>query len=195
MGEQFDAAYWEARYLSGQTGWDAGDVTPPLKHYFDQLREKQLRILIPGCGNAYEAEYLYRQGFGQVYVADVAEAPLRQFSARVPDFPKEQLLQQDFFSLEGGYDLLVEQTFFCALDPTLRPRYARQCANLLQPGGKLVGLLFNTTFAQAGPPFGGTREEYIGYFEPFFDFIHFETATNSLPARQGRELFMLLQKK
>ncbi len=195
MEEQFNAAYWQARYEKGQTGWDTGVVTPPLKAYFDQLTDKNIRIFIPGGGHAYEAEYLYRNGFSQVYVADVAEAPLAQFAERVPDFPKEHLLLQDFFSLTGEYDLIVEQTFFCALDPALRPAYARQCAALLKPGAKLMGLLFDTTFAHAGPPFGGSREEYISYFTPYFDFIHFEPAHNSLPPRQGRELFILLQKK
>lgn len=195
MKEQFNAAYWQQRYQSGHTGWDTAGITAPLKEYFDQLQNKQISILIPGCGHAYEAEYLFRQGFEQVYIADVAEAPLQHFAPRVPAFPKEHLLQQDFFTLKGAYDLLVEQTFFCALDPVLRPAYARQCATLLKPGGKLMGLFFDTTFTHKGPPFGGSREEYRPYFEPYFDFLHFELAYNSIPARQGRELFMLLQKK
>lgn len=195
MKEQFDAAYWQQRYQSGHIGWDTGGITTPLKEYFDQLQDRHLRILIPGSGHAYEAEYLHRRGFDQVYVADVAEAPLQHFASRVPGFPKEHLLRQDFFSLEGAYDLLVEQTFFCALDPALRPAYARQCAALLKPGGKLVGLLFDTVFAQAGPPFGGSQEEYRNYFKPYFNFLHFESAYNSIEPRQGRELFMLLQKK
>ncbi|WP_161891135.1 methyltransferase domain-containing protein [Pontibacter russatus] len=195
MKEQFDAAYWQQRYQSGHTGWDTGGITTPLKEYFDQLQDRHLRILIPGCGHAYEAEYLHGLGFDQVYVADVAEAPLQHFASRVPGFPKDHLLQQDFFSLQGAYDLLVEQTFFCALDPTLRPAYAQQCAALLKPGGKLMGLLFDTDFAQAGPPFGGSREGYRKFFDPYFNFLHFERAYNSIPPRQGHELFMLLQKK
>lgn len=195
MDQQFNASYWEQRYKLNQTGWDAGDVTTPLKEYFDQLRNKSIRILIPGSGNGYEAEYLFRLGFQQVYVVDVAEAPLQNFSRRVPEFPPEQLLQQDFFSLDGAYDLIVEQTFFCALNPSLRADYARQCAALLKPGGKLMGLLFDTGFSHEGPPFGGNRDEYEKYFEPYFDFLHFETSYNSIQPRQGRELFILLKKK
>ncbi|RDV16414.1 methyltransferase domain-containing protein [Pontibacter diazotrophicus] len=195
MGQQFNAAYWQHRYQLNQTGWDVGEVTPPLKNYFDQLPNKDIRILVPGSGNGYEAEYLFKHGFKQVYLVDVAEAPLQSFARRVPGFPKEHLLHQDFFSLEGEYDLLVEQTFFCALDPSLRQDYARQCANLLKPGGKLMGLLFDTDFAHEGPPFSGSREEYRKYFEPYFHFLHFDTAYNSIQPRQGREVFMLLQKK
>ena len=195
MTEDFNAAYWQDRYQTARTGWDTGSITTPLKEYFDQLQNKNLRILIPGCGNAYEAEYLFRKGFEQVYLVDIAAAPLKSFAARVPDFPPEQLLLQDFFTLAGSYDLIVEQTFFCALSPELRPAYAQKCADLLVPGGKLVGVLFATTFEQPGPPFGGSRKEYRTYFEPYFNFLHFETAYNSIQPRQGRELFICLQKK
>ncbi|GAB3536836.1 methyltransferase domain-containing protein [Pontibacter brevis] len=195
MEQQFNAAYWQHRYEQNQTGWDAGEVTTPLKEYFDQLQNRQMRILIPGSGNGYEAEYLFKQGFEQVHLVDVAEAPLQNFAQRVPDFPKDHLLHKDFFLLEGEYDLIVEQTFFCALSPALRTDYARQCASLLKTGGKLMGLLFDTNFTHEGPPFGGSREEYKRYFEPYFRFLHFNTAYNSIQPRQGRELFILLQKR
>ncbi|MBC5774867.1 SAM-dependent methyltransferase [Pontibacter sp. KCTC 32443] len=195
MKQDFNANYWQQRYQNKQTGWDTQSITTPLKTYFDQLTNKELRILIPGCGNAYEAEYLFEQGFTHVYVADVAPAPLEHFAGRVPDFPKDHLLLQNFFDLKGEYDLIIEQTFFCALDPDLRAAYARKCAVLLVSGGKLVGLLFDTTFTQDGPPFGGSADEYKKYFEPYFKFIHFERAYNSITPRQGRELFINLQKK
>lgn len=195
MDQEFNAAYWQQRYQQNQTGWDVGGITPPLQDYFDQLRNKSLRVLIPGCGNAYEAEYLYNAGFMEVFVADVAAAPLQKLKERVPDFPEEHLLLQNFFELEGHFDLIVEQTFFCALHPSLRPAYARQCAKLLQPEGILMGLLFDTSFSTPGPPFGGSRAEYRTYFEPYFDFLQFDTAMNSIPPRQGRELFMELKVK
>ncbi|MDX5347428.1 MAG: TPMT family class I SAM-dependent methyltransferase, partial [Hymenobacteraceae bacterium] len=47
-----DQKFWESRYRSNETGWDTGAITTPLKMYFDQLHDKSLRILIPGCGNA-----------------------------------------------------------------------------------------------------------------------------------------------
>ncbi|MBD2770343.1 methyltransferase domain-containing protein [Hymenobacter sp. BT664] len=193
-----DSAYWQARYATGRDGWDAQAITPPLRAYFDQLAvEPQPRILIPGAGRAYEAEYLHQLGFQQVFVADLAPEPLQALAARVPDFPREHLLLADFFALPAAppYDLIVEQTFFCALNPQLRPAYAQQCAALLRPGGTLMGLLFDTDFGPGPePPFGGTKEEYRAYFAPYFTFRHFEAATNSLRPRQGRELFICLKK-
>ncbi|MDF7813644.1 methyltransferase domain-containing protein [Hymenobacter sp. YC55] len=196
---QLDEAYWSRRYATNQTGWDAGAITPPLREYFDQLGPADYwRILVPGAGRAYEAEYLHQKGFRNVFVADIAEEALRALQQRVPDFPVAHLLHQDFFTLQPTppFDMLVEQTFFCALDPALRPSYAEQCAHLLRPGGIVVGLLFETDFGDSPePPFGGTREEYRSYFEPYFDFVHFDTAYNSLRPRQGRELFICLKKK
>ena len=194
-----DAAYWQARYAAGRDGWDARAITPPLRAYFDQLAvPQQPRILIPGAGRAYEAEYLHRLGFRQVFVADLAPEALAALAARVPGFPAAHQLLADFFALPPAppYDIIVEQTFFCALNPARRPAYARQCAALLRPGGTLVGLLFDTDFGPGTePPFGGSREEYRAYFAPYFEFRHFETATNSLAPRQGRELFICLKKK
>ncbi|MCC9166563.1 TPMT family class I SAM-dependent methyltransferase [Pontibacter harenae] len=195
MSTKFNTAYWQSRYLKHQIGWDAGSITTPLKEYFEQLTNPELRILIPGCGNAYEAEYLFRNQFKNVYIADVVDAPLRNFFKRVPDFPEEQLLLQDFFDLTLQFDLIVEQTFFCALEPTLRSAYAQKCAQLLYPGSKLVGLLFDRQFEQEGPPFGGNAEEYRSYFEPYFEVVHFERAYNSIKPRKGQELFICLKKK
>ena len=195
----FDENYWRSRYEEGRTAWDTGAVTPPLREYFNQLGAPDARrILIPGAGHSYEAEYLHAVGFSQVVVADLVAEPLAALRRRVPSFPAQHLLQQDFFQLPAipPYDLVVEQTFFCALDPALRPAYARQCAHLLRPGGTLAGLLFDTDFGSATePPFGGTREEYLAYFDPYFDFVHFDTAYNSLGPRQGRELFICLRRK
>ncbi|MCB0780847.1 MAG: SAM-dependent methyltransferase, partial [Flavobacteriales bacterium] len=50
-----DRDFWQQRYADGTTGWDLGAVSPPLKAYFDQLTDKDLRILIPGGGRSYEA--------------------------------------------------------------------------------------------------------------------------------------------
>ncbi|RAK65175.1 methyltransferase domain-containing protein [Hymenobacter edaphi] len=193
----FDAAYWAARYATGQDPWDAGCITEPLRAYFAQLGPPDARrILIPGAGRAYEAEYLHQAGWPQVFVADFAAEPLLALQQRVPGFPAAHLLQADFFQLTGAFDLIVEQTFFCALDPSLRPAYARKCAELLRPGGKLVGLLFDGPVGPGdGPPFGGTRDEYRQLFAPYFEFLHFEAAHNSIKPRQGRELFISLRRK
>jgi methyl halide transferase len=189
-----DKEYWNARYVTNDLGWDAGDITTPLKTYFDQFPNKSASILIPGAGNAYEAEYLFNKGFKHVFVLDFAGEPLNNIKKRCPALPSENLLKEDFFEHKGQYDLIVEQTFFCAIDTKLRATYAKHCHELLKPGGKLAGVLFDCTFENPGPPFGGSKAEYVNYFKPYFDLKIFEPCYNSIKPRTGRELFINLVK-
>lgn len=195
MTEIFNAGYWEARYKAGETGWDTGSATPPITHYFDGLADKQAKILIPGCGRGHEAAYLWKQGFERVYICDWAAQPLKAFAQRYPDFPKNQLLQRNFFELEeADFDFMVEQTFFCALPPALRPQYAAKSANLLRKGGQLVGLLFSFPLTEQGPPFGGHAAAYFQNFEAHFEECCIEACYNSIPPRQGNEYFIQMRK-
>lgn len=193
-----DKNYWSARYQERQTGWDIGYPSPPLAEYLDQLPDKTLRILLPGAGNAHEAEYAWRQGFRNVFVLDIASEPLAAFAERVPDFPQEQLLHGDFFAHAGRYDLVLEQTFFCALPrtPEMRKAYAEKMNEILTDSGKLVGLWFDVEKLGAPdePPHGGSREEYLGYFRPYFSTEVFTRATNSIKPRAGKELFGIFAK-
>jgi len=190
--------YWTQRYQDGSTGWDIGYPSKPLKTYIDQLEDKNLRILIPGAGNAYEAAYLFEQGFTQVFVMDISKTPLESFQKRYPNFPKNQLLQEDFFTHEGSYDLIFEQTFFCSFLPTESNRlnYVNKMSQLLKPGGKLVGLWFDIPLleGQQNRPFGGNKELYLSYLKPCFEVKFFDRAENSIAERMGQELFGIFQK-
>ena len=150
--------FWDQRYKHEDTGWDLGEISPPLKAYFDQLTNKELKILIPGGGNSHEAEYLHTHGFLNVYVVDV-------------------------------FDLIIEQTFFCALNPNLRPAYTKKMSDLLYKEGKILGLLFDDLLNTDKPPFGGSKTEYLEYFKPDFTVLLMEHSYNSHPLRTGKELF------
>ena len=186
--------YWEQRYVDGNTQWNYGDITTPIRTYIDQLTDKSTRILVPGAGHGFEVEYLHKNGFTNVHVLDFAQAPLDNLKKRVPDFPVEHLHQADFFSFEGEFDLILEQAFFCAIEPKLREAYRSKMLKLLAPGGKLVGLLFNDAFRKEGPPYGGSIEEYQPFFASHFDIEVMEIANNSIAPRAGREIFIKLVK-
>ena len=192
--QDLDQDFWSHRYRSNETGWDLGVVSPPLKNYIDQIQSKDIRILIPGAGNSHEAEFLINNGFDHVHVVDIAEEPLKNLEDRVGRELTGQLHHQDFFEFEAEYDLIFEQTFFCALDPGLRKRYAKHMHKLLSDGGKLVGLLFDFPLTEEGPPFGGSKEEYIDIFGEGFKILTMEPAYNSIDSRAGKELFFILQK-
>lgn len=189
-----DELYWSSRYLNKQTGWDVGSISTPLKQYLDQILNFQMSILVPGSGNGHEASYAFQNGFQNLHILDISQVPLREFFLANPKFPETQSNHQDFFIHEGQYDLVLEQTFFCALPPDRRTDYASKMYELLKPGGKLVGVLFNRGFQHQGPPFGGSKSEYLGHFQDLFHVLKMEECKNSIPARQGTELFFVLQK-
>jgi SAM-dependent methyltransferase len=190
--KNLSSEYWSNRYKSDEIGWDLGVISQPIKEYIDKLTDKNSSILIPGCGSGYEGKYLFNQGFKNLVLLDFAKEPLEKFKIENPDFPEKQLINEDFFTYEGKYDLIIEQTLFCAIDPSLRLNYAEKISQLLKPEGKLIGLLFNREF-ESGPPFGGNKEEYLIYFSNLFTRIKMENCYNSVLPRKGSELFIQIQ--
>ena len=192
--EKYSSEYWNEHYLQNRTGWDIGYVSGPLKEYFVQLKNKDLKILIPGAGNAYEVEFLFHHGFTNTWLLDFSEQSILNFLDRCPDFPADQIIKEDYFDIHGQYDLIIEQTFFSSIPPQKRHLYSDQVFNLLKDGGKYVGLLFNHEFPFDGPPFGGTLEEYQHLFSDKLIIDKIETAINSIGPRSGREFFVMMRK-
>ncbi len=200
LNTKIEKEYWSERYQVQNTGWDIGQPTEPIKSYIDQLTDKSLKILIPGAGNAYEAEYLFNQGFKNIFVMDISKIPLQNFQARNPHFPDNQLIEANFFEYIGQYDLILEQTFFCSFEPTAENRklYGKKMSELLKQNGKLVGLWFNILLVEGNRvnrPFGGSKTEYLSYLLPYFEIKTFEKCVNSIPKRADQELFGIFIKK
>lgn len=194
LSDSTDPEYWSDRYLNNETGWDIHQVSPPLKSYIDTLKNKDLKILIPGCGNAYEAEYLLSKGFNQVTIIDFSSVVTKKLKEKYKGKPI-QIVNDNFFDLKGQYDLILEQTFFCALQPSLRENYVKHCHELLKDGGQIAGVFFNKRFAPVEPPFIASDDEYKKLFQPLFKFLKFEPCNNSIAPRMGNELFFEFEKK
>lgn len=188
-----DATYWNNQYKSNTTGWDLGEVSPPIKNYFDTIQNKQAKILIPGCGNTYEAEYLLQQGFTNITVIDIAPLLVENLNQKFTGNENITVVLGDFFEHVGSYDYIIEQTFFCALPPTMRQKYVWKMHQLLADNGKLVGLLFNRAF-EVGPPYGGSLVEYQQLFRAAFIIKSIAVSTISIEPRAGSELFIEFQK-
>ena len=128
-----DNNYWNNRYNNQQIAWDIGYVSTPLKDYIDQLENKNISILIPGCGNAYEADYLLQQGFTNITLIDFATTAVESVKIKLEQYESKnwRVICEDFFELNQKFDLIIEQTFFCALDPLLRNSYVKKMHDLL----------------------------------------------------------------
>ncbi len=189
-----DQTFWNDRWKNQQTRWDIGFAAPALVAYFEGIQNKDVAILIPGCGNAYEAQSLVSLGFTNITLVDIAEDLVSQLQERFKDVPQVKVIHQDFFKLEQSFDYIVEQTFFCALDPMLRGAYVEKMYALLKENGILFGVLFGREFETEGPPFGGTKEAYIPLFGAYFKSFSMEPCMLSIEPRKGSELFIECKK-
>lgn len=188
------AAFWQDKYIAGDTPWDIGYASPPICNFVTKLPNKDISILIPGAGKAHEAAFLWQQGFRNITICDWARAAFVDIQLKIPDLPATKYYIGDFFDLTGQFDLILEQTFFCAIAPEQRVNYAAKCFDLLKPGGLLAGLLFDKIFKKPGPPFGGDAATYKSIFSPYFTIHKMMPAEDAISPRRGYELFCIFEK-
>jgi SAM-dependent methyltransferase len=190
-----DQTYWNSRWKKEETGWDIGMPSPAITEYILQYTNNDAAILIPGCGNAHEADFLIENGFKNITLIDIAPEAVERIKKRFEGKTQVRILCEDFFKHNGEYDLIIEQTFFCAIHPSKRNEYAQKTASLLKNKGKIIGVLFDKNFEQQGPPFGGCSSEYKSIFNPYFEIKKIESCYNSIIPRKGCELFIIMIKK
>jgi hypothetical protein len=188
-------SYWEHRYKTGNTGWDLGQLSQPLKTIIDEIENKNSRILIPGAGNAYEAEYLLEKGFKDITVLDLALPPLKYLESRIKDNKNIRIIHENYFNHIDNYDLILEQTFFCALEPRFRESYVKKSYELLRKNGHMEGVLFDFNSVSNNPPFTGTKDEYMNLFDTDFEILKLSRCLNSEKSREGKELVIKMKRK
>lgn len=189
-----DKEFWNNNYITGDTGWDIGEISTPIKNYIDQVKNKNTKILIPGCGNAYEAEYLSDNGFNDITLLDISSVVTDKLRKKFAENKNIKVICGNFFKHENKYDLILEQTFFCAIDPDMREAYSEKMKDLLNVNGKIIGVLFEREFEKDGPPYGGSIREYEELFKKYFDVKVLEKCYNSVQPRNGYEVFINLKK-
>ncbi len=187
-------AYWDQRWRNGETQWDIHGISPAIQDYINTIENKNSKILIPGCGNAYEAKYFLMHGFTDITLVDISPTLCQKLEERYGDIPEIQIRCTDFFDLEPCYDILLEHTFLSSMPPDLRTKYPSKVHELLCDGGRLFGLLFDTQFPFEGPPYGGSADEYEELFSPYFK-TNIQKSERSIAPRAGNEVFVVLHKK
>jgi len=197
MSELLNEEYWNSRYLNHQTNWDIGFPSPAIVKWFEKQKNFNLKILVPGAGLGHEVIYAFNKGFNNIYYLDYAEDAIRSFKKRCPNFPEDHILIGDFFDLKltDYFDIIIEQTFFCAQHPSQRENYVNKTHKLLKPNGKLIGLLFETEFDKKGPPFGGGKNEYLNLFDKKFKPLKLSNTNLSIPQRKDAEIWIEFLKK
>lgn len=194
---------WRSSYERGDTPWDLGRAHPELEERLARAevlpagRLRGARALVPGCGRGWDALALARAGM-QVSAVDLVgelaptvEAALAPLGGR--------FLAGDALGIEdeAGFDLLWEHTFFCAIEPELRPRYGELARRVLRPGARLAALAFPVGKAPelGGPPFGISAAELARALGPAFRLLADEPVRRRVSRRTFEERFLLFERE
>lgn len=185
---------WEARYAHDSTPWDLGQPNPALVIALSRAAALGMpapgRALLPACGRGHDAIPLLKAGWSVVGV-DLAPSAVAISAAAWARFGRRgEAVQGDVLALpppaRGPFDLVVEHTCLCALDPALEGAWAASMAGALEPGGWLVGIFFHADLPD-GPPFGIPQERLAALVEPAFEILLSEPAEGSIARRQRVE--------
>ena len=188
---------WQRHYEENDLGWDLGQVAPPFVKLWQEEKLPLGKVLVPGCGRGHEVVFLAENGF-DVTAIDFSSGAVTYLKNALKKRNLEgRILHQDFFSLdeshEGVYDLVLEQTFFCAISPKQRRDYVLNVSRILKPGGILVGLFYHTD-EQGGPPYNTTREDIETHFSEKFKIQELYKTTLSSEQRKGKEWLGIFKK-
>lgn len=189
---------WERHYESGDLQWDLGAVSPPFLHLWEDRKLVPGKTLIPGCGRGHEVLFLAEKGF-QVTAVDFASGAVQSLAQSLEHHNLDcQVLQANFFELDSGhdglYDLMLEQTFFCAINPSQRKAYVETAHRILSPGAHLMGLFYETG-ETGGPPFNTTEADILKHFSCRFEIEQLEKTPHSIDRRKGKEWLGIFKKK
>lgn len=195
---------WNERYRKGETPWEKGAPAPPLLEILEKADHEIWgggTVLVPGCGTGHDVRALAARGF-RVLGLDLAEEAIRRAEAQ-PKACDEQYDTGDFLDAawrEGkSFSAIWEHTCLCAIDPARRGDYAKACAELITPGGCLVGVFFLTPYDPGeewtGPPFPAEVEELDSYFSPWFERETAWVPEAAYPGREGREWLAVYRRK
>ena len=163
-------AWFDRLYAAGAAGevsmpWDRDEPQPLLRDWTrrEQVKGRDKRAVVVGCGLGADAEYLATLGFDTIGF-DVSPTAVRLARERHPDSTVDYRVA-DLLDLpeewHHAFDLVVEVFTLQALPDPPRGDAARAVAGLVAPGGRLVAVAFRATEdvdPLDGPPFALTRE-------------------------------------
>ena len=187
------AEFWTVRYRDGVTPWDAG-AAPATLVAFVRAEGAPLRVLVPGCGSAYEVR-TFAEAAHEVLGIDFSAAAVERAGEVLGEWSR-CLRRADFFTDELGaaYDLIYERAFLCALPPAHWERWAARIVRLLAPGGRLAGFFYSST-DDRGPPFGLKPGELQRLLAPGFDLVEDRAVHDSIPVFAGRERWQVWRRR
>ena len=191
--------FWNQKYINNDDQWDIGSPTPLFVDWSKTLSNRK-RILIPGAGRGHDALYLAQEKH-DIYAIDFSSEAIKHLASKAKKINiKINAICKDFFNLPeyyGTMDIVLEYTFFCAINPKLRLKYIEQTFKLLKDNGLFVGIFLplNKHIKEGGPPYGVNLEETIDEFSNYYNILKCEKSTLTINPRIGNEVFAIMSKK
>jgi SAM-dependent methyltransferase len=189
-----DPEFWNLRYGARYTPWDAGNVPERLRSFVAALGSAR-RVLVPGCGSAWDVRFFAESGW---HVLGIDFSPEALAAARpVLGAHGACAREADFFASisEAPFDVVYERAFLCALPRRLWPAWGRRVGELLVPGGLLAGFFYFEA-GERGPPFPlHSQAELASLLEPAFDLGEDAPVEDSIPVFAGKERWQVWRRR
>ena len=179
------AEFWDLRYEAGFQPWDAGGVPAQLRAYV--AARAPARVLVPGCGSAWDVRFFAESGWDVLGLDFSAEA----VAAARPVLERFAgcMRQADFFApiALAPFDVVYERAFLCALPRRLWTAWGARMGELVKSGGELAGFFFLDA-GDRGPPFPlHSQAELDALLQDAFERMEDAPAADSLEVFEGRE--------
>jgi len=180
--------FWVKRWQTGKLPWDLGGIPADLVSHLTRTRSSPTKVLIPGCGTGYEVRAFHEAGHDVTAIdfSGPAVAHAREVLGPLGD----KVIQGNFFKhdfAQQRYGLVYERGFLCSLPPERWPAYAARMADLLVPGGRLVGLFLYGNEPEP-PPFPLNEATANALFGGSLRLVTDATVVaQSVPVYQGME--------
>lgn len=189
--------FWSDIYRADDAGWELNEPSPSFKDLLPRLKLPKSRVLVLGCGSGNDAAFFAEHGH-VVTSVDISAEALKNAKAKYGHMTNIQWVKMDIFKLprdfDQAFDIVVEHTCYCAIDPIQRPQLVKTWIQCLVPGGHLMGVFFGMD-KMKGPPFGGTEWELRERLKRSFHFIFWGRSHESIQRRDGKEFVVYAQKK
>jgi len=178
--------FWDLRYGARFAPWDAGKVPARLRE-FVAASPATKRVLVPGCGSAWDVRFLAESGWDVLGIDFSDEALARAGEILGP--LAGRVRHADFFAPIAGepFDVVYERAFLCALPRRMWSGWAKRICEVVAPGGLLAGFFFFGE-GERGPPFPlASTGELATLLEPAFMRIADEPVADSIAVFAGKE--------
>lgn len=210
-GKRFEIPpYWQAKpalqtekfwtdiyHQEGNPGWNLGEPAEALKDMLPRLKLPKSRILVLGCGEGHDAAHFAKEGHA-VTAVDISPEALSRARKLYGDIANLKFEEMDLFKLprefDKAFDVVFEHTCYCAVSPERRQELVKIWNRVLTDQGQVMGVFF-TFEKRYGPPYGGSEWELRQRLKDAYHMIFWGRWKQSVPRRQGKELFVLAQRK